>query len=64
TLKLVGTQKESLIKEALDLLDNQELHDKMAKAANPYGDGFAASRILEAIKSQFNETKRPVDFIS
>ncbi|MBC1482638.1 UDP-N-acetylglucosamine 2-epimerase (non-hydrolyzing) [Listeria sp. FSL L7-1509] len=63
TLKLVGTQKETLIKEALDLLDNKEHHDEMAKAANPYGDGNAAKRILEAIKSQFNETERPADFI-
>lgn len=63
TLKLVGTQKETLIKEALDLLDNKGHHDEMAKAANPYGDGNAAKRILEAIKSQFNETERPADFI-
>ncbi|WP_270993699.1 non-hydrolyzing UDP-N-acetylglucosamine 2-epimerase [Listeria seeligeri] len=64
TLKLVGTNKETLIEVALNLLDNKEQHDKMAKAANPYGDGFAASRILAAIKNRFNETARPDDFIS
>ncbi|HFT6086896.1 TPA: UDP-N-acetylglucosamine 2-epimerase (non-hydrolyzing), partial [Listeria monocytogenes] len=37
--------------------------DKMAQAANPYGDGFAANRILAAIKSHFEETDRPEDFI-
>lgn len=63
TLKLIGTNKENLIKEALDLLDNKESHDKMAQAANPYGDGFAANRILAAIKSHFEETDRPEDFI-
>ncbi|EAD2655207.1 UDP-N-acetylglucosamine 2-epimerase (non-hydrolyzing) [Listeria monocytogenes] len=63
TLKLIGTNKENLIKEALDLLDNKENHDKMAHAANPYGDGFAANRILAAIKSQFEKTGRPEDFV-
>ncbi|EFR86694.1 UDP-N-acetylglucosamine 2-epimerase, partial [Listeria marthii FSL S4-120] len=51
------------IKEALDLLDNKESYDKMAQAANPYGDGFAANRILAAIKSQFDGSERPEDFI-
>ncbi|MBC8922419.1 UDP-N-acetylglucosamine 2-epimerase, partial [Escherichia coli] len=63
TLKLIGTNKENLIKEALNLLDNKENHDKMAHAVNPYGDGFAANRILAAIKSHFEETGRPEDFI-
>ncbi len=62
TLKLIGTAKESLIKEALLLLDSKEAHDKMSQAANPYGDGEASKRILEAISHHFNGTKRPTDF--
>ncbi len=62
TLKLIGTAKESLIKEALLLLDSKEVHEKMSQAANPYGDGEASRRILEAISHHFNGTKRPADF--
>ncbi|KMT59823.1 UDP-N-acetylglucosamine 2-epimerase [Listeria fleischmannii 1991] len=62
TLKLIGTAKESLIKEALILLDSKSEHDKMSQAANPYGDGEASRRILEAISYHFNGTSRPTDF--
>ncbi|WP_167628790.1 non-hydrolyzing UDP-N-acetylglucosamine 2-epimerase [Listeria valentina] len=62
TLKLIGTEKAALIKEALLLLDNPAEHQKMSQASNPYGDGEASKRILEAISSYFNGTKRPEDF--
>ncbi|EUJ18177.1 non-hydrolyzing UDP-N-acetylglucosamine 2-epimerase [Listeria aquatica] len=62
TLKLIGTQKEALISEALLLLDNPAEHQKMSQASNPYGDGEASKRILEAISSYFNDTERPADF--
>ncbi|MBC1500447.1 UDP-N-acetylglucosamine 2-epimerase (non-hydrolyzing) [Listeria weihenstephanensis] len=64
TLKLIGTAKEDLKKEAFDLLDNKEAYLKMANASNPYGDGEASARILEAIKYHFQKTTdRPSDYI-
>ena len=50
TLKLVGTETEDIVQEAARLLDNPSAHAEMAKAVNPFGDGHAAERILEAIQ--------------
>ena len=49
TLKLVGTQTRRIVLEAQRLLDDRSAYEKMAKAANPYGDGHAAERIIEAL---------------
>lgn len=49
TLKLVGTETAQILREANHLLDDPLAHAKMAKAANPYGDGHAAERIIEAL---------------
>ncbi|MDD2497017.1 MAG: UDP-N-acetylglucosamine 2-epimerase (non-hydrolyzing) [Desulfitobacteriaceae bacterium] len=49
TVKLVGTTKENIIKESLNLIDNDCSYREMAVAANPYGDGKAARRILQAV---------------
>jgi len=49
TVKLVGTETETIVREARNLLDNPTEHAKMAQAANPYGDGHAAERIVENI---------------
>ncbi len=49
TVKLVGTDLK-LIKESVqELLDDKELYEQMSKAHNPYGDGAACGRILEAL---------------
>ncbi|HMZ06812.1 MAG TPA: UDP-N-acetylglucosamine 2-epimerase (non-hydrolyzing) [Anaerolineales bacterium] len=50
TVKLVGTDREKIVSTARLLLDNPEEHQKMAKAANPYGDGHAAERIVRALE--------------
>jgi len=50
TVKLVGTNKEAIIKEAQFLLDSNAEYTKMSKAYNPYGDGKACERIVEFIK--------------
>jgi UDP-N-acetylglucosamine 2-epimerase (non-hydrolysing) len=50
TLKLVGTDKNTIIREANHLLDNPAAYVEMAKAVNPFGDGHAAERIVEALK--------------
>jgi len=50
TVKLVGTNKESIINEAQKLLDDRNEYNTMAKAHNPYGDGKACERIVNFIK--------------
>lgn len=49
TLKLVGTETSHIVQEAKRLLDDESEYAKMAKASNPYGDGHAAERIVEAL---------------
>ena len=46
TVILVGTSKAKIVKETLDLLNNNELYKKMSKLHNPYGDGNASKRIV------------------
>ncbi|BCD60574.1 UDP-N-acetylglucosamine 2-epimerase (non-hydrolysing) [Nitratiruptor sp. YY08-14] len=47
TVKLVGTDKEKIVKEAQKLIEKKQEYEKMAKAHNPYGDGGASERIKE-----------------
>jgi UDP-N-acetylglucosamine 2-epimerase (non-hydrolysing) len=49
TVILVGTDKEKIVKEALDLLNNKERFDAMSTLHNPYGDGNASQRIVDYI---------------
>lgn len=49
TLKLVGTNEETIYKEFKLLLENKEEYDKMSQASNPYGDGHACERIVEIL---------------
>ncbi|MBJ8187848.1 UDP-N-acetylglucosamine 2-epimerase (non-hydrolyzing) [Bacillus cereus] len=55
TLKLAGTDEETIFGLADELLSDKEAHDKMTKASNPYGDGRASERIVEAILQHFNK---------
>ncbi|VEF49574.1 UDP-N-acetylglucosamine 2-epimerase [Bacillus freudenreichii] len=50
TLKLTGLQEETIYQLANELLTDPSAHEKMAKAVNPYGDGEASRRIVEAIR--------------
>lgn len=50
TVKLVGTNKETIINEAQKLINDENEYNKMSKAHNPYGDGKACERIVEFIK--------------
>jgi UDP-N-acetylglucosamine 2-epimerase (non-hydrolysing) len=50
TVLLVGTDKELIVKETVDLLENQDRFKKMSNLHNPYGDGDACKRIVEFIK--------------
>ena len=55
TLKLAGVKCESIFDSAQDLLINTELYASMAKATNPFGDGFASSKIIKAILQHFDK---------
>lgn len=49
TLKLVGTDEETIYTEFKRLLSNQDEYDQMSRASNPYGDGFACKRIADVL---------------
>ena len=51
TLKLVGTDEEVIYNNFKLLLENKEAYDSMAKASNPYGDGFACKRIADILEA-------------
>ena len=55
TLKLVGTDEEVIYEETKKLLTNQVVYDSMSKASNPYGDGHASERIVDAIIEKYNK---------
>jgi len=50
TLKLVGTDEEMIYKNFTQLLNDSEEYEKMSKASNPYGDGFACKRIADILE--------------
>lgn len=50
TLKLVGTNEETIYQEFKTLLTDQSEYDRMSKASNPYGDGFASKRIVDILE--------------
>ncbi|MEH7106467.1 non-hydrolyzing UDP-N-acetylglucosamine 2-epimerase [Bacillus sp. JJ1764] len=63
TLKLAGTEEEVIYNLADELLSDQAAHDQMAKASNPYGDGQASKRIVNAILFHFGySVEKPTDF--
>lgn len=49
TLKLAGIEEETIYDLTKELLTNSALYNQMAKASNPYGDGHASERIVEAL---------------
>ncbi len=53
TLKLVGTEEETIYREFSRLLNDPEEYEKMSRAANPYGDGHASERIADILESSF-----------
>lgn len=52
TLKLVGTKADDIYQNAKKLLDDSEAYEAMSKAKNPYGDGYASKRIVDAIMEE------------
>ena len=55
TLKLVGTDEDVIYEETKKLLLDKKEYEKMSKASNPYGDGHASERIVDAIIQYFNK---------
>jgi UDP-N-acetylglucosamine 2-epimerase (non-hydrolysing) len=49
TVKLVGSAKETIVREANHLLDSKESYERMAQAINPFGDGSASERIIQEL---------------
>lgn len=50
TLKLVGTEEESIYNNFKALLEDTTLYNKMSNASNPYGDGFACKKIADILE--------------
>jgi len=58
TLKLIGTNEDTIFETAHELLNNYQLYNEMAKAVNPYGDGFASYRIVQEILYRYGKVKQ------
>lgn len=54
TLKLTGTDEESVYLETMSLLNDRSRYEAMSRACNPYGDGHASERIVDAIIKKFS----------
>ena len=64
TVKIAGVEKDVILSMAKQLLDDKDAYAKMARAANPYGDGTASERIVDAIIAKFNNLPKPEDFLA
>lgn len=63
TVKLIGVKQENIIKETELLLENKKEYEVMSRAVNPYGDGKASERIVQALLHYFGFTDRkPEEF--
>lgn len=63
TVKLVGTDKGSVYKAAKELITNEDIYKEMSNAVNPYGDGLASNRIVQALRYEFDKTQeKPFSF--
>lgn len=55
TVRIVGLSKERIFRETCKLIDNRRMYNRMAKSVNPYGDGKASKRIVDALLSYFRK---------
>lgn len=63
TVKVIGVEEERIFKETINLLENKDAYRKMSTAVNPYGDGKAAKRIVQAILYYFGLSgRKPTEF--
>lgn len=61
TVKLCGTDVDVIVKEANELIRNEEAYKIMSKAINPYGDGLASKRICDAILRYFGKYNEEIE---
>ena len=62
TVIMGGIEKDVIVKYAADLICDSEFYKKISKTANPYGDGTASKRTVDAILYHFGYLKeRPED---
>lgn len=57
TVRMVGTDAARIVEAVSDLSDNEDAYQKMAYAHNPYGDGEASPRIVQALLNHFQTTQ-------
>lgn len=62
TVRLVGTQTERIVAETVRLLEDPAAYQQMSRAINPYGDGRAAERIVQALRHYWGLGERPAAF--
>lgn len=55
---LVGTDQSRIVRTLRELLTDEDLHQRMAKAPNPFGDGRAAERVVDAVADLFEPGRR------
>jgi UDP-N-acetylglucosamine 2-epimerase (non-hydrolysing) len=60
TVKLVGTDRAAIVREAVRLLENPAEYEHMARLHNPYGDGHASERIVRRIAAYFHARQQAV----
>ena len=63
TVRLVGTDEDTIVREVTRLLVDDTAYADMAHAVNPYGDGRAAARCVQAMEHHFGYAERPADFV-
>ena len=54
TVKLVGTSRGAIVNEVSQLLDDAIAYESMSRAHNPYGDGKATERHIQALENYFD----------
>jgi UDP-N-acetylglucosamine 2-epimerase (non-hydrolysing) len=62
TARLVGTDRAAIVLAVRDLLRDELAFDSMAHAVNPYGDGHAAARVVQALAYYFADGPAPTEF--
>ena len=60
TLKLVGTEEETIYKEFKRLLEDEKEYSRMSNASNPYGDGFSSKRIADILEKEYETSYQKI----
>ena len=65
TVKLIGTNEQVVYQEAKKLLEDKAEYNSMSEACNPYGDGKASQRIVQAILYRYGlSSEKPDSFVA